>query len=586
MDSTAWGQALRDIDPDGGRSRELALRLFAIAFGPLPGVDAPTDRRGVRSASIAVRAIDAHRDELTPEQQTAVDAYLTTPADAVEITIQPVQAGTPPTVAQARIAMVGGRGAIVPGAAPEPAVVKAVTDAANGFRTQFAGLLGADVPGTITVTLTGVPGEDDDLGYARVQWKDGAYAGCRIELTSSAGSEAVLIVNTVAHEVFHCFQARDYQRADWGPAPDWVIEGGAEWAAATVAPSVFDEAGWWEEYLTKPELPLFTKTYDAMGFWAHLDASGTSPWSIFRAVFRAALDQPAAFAASGATSDAFLDTWASGFLRSRARGAAWDATGPGITDDNAMPVGLSVGKGAEVPVSAMPYTNALYQLTLTADVTQIVLLGHGRLSDGKVDIAGIDLVSRVFCTKQEDCKPECPDGSPLPTALPRLDGTNAVLAITGGEKGISGTLTGSSLEDFCKRPSKAVRVHLERPASSGVLPGTVLDIVSCTGPFGSWNGVMRLGGLSAGGFEVPFTDLPIAFTIQGRTAQTNVSGVVPTPVFDLDVEYDLNISVDPTGKRMTITGTGGGDNGMFTVSEAFGDALSNLPIEPAPPGRC
>jgi hypothetical protein len=517
-----------------------------------------------------------------------VEAYLAPSADAVEITIDPAGTATAPTtIDRAPMAMLGGVGRRLPGAVPGGEVAKAVEAAANGFRAQFAQLLGEDLPGQITVELDAVSDDEEDFGFARVKWKDGAYSGCRIALTKQVGTDALLINNVLAHEVFHCFQARDYRRADWGPAPDWVIEGGAEWAAAMIAPSAVDEAGWWQEYLTQPELPLFEKTYDGLGFWAHVDASGTSPWTTFRAVWAAALDQPAAFAASGAESDAFLDTWASGFLRARARGPAWDATGPDITDDRATPSSLTVGNGTDAPVAAEPYTNALYQLSLTADVTTIVLLGHGRLSDGAVDIGGIDLVSRAFCTKKDGCKPECPDGSPLPTDLPRLDGANAMLAITGASKGISGSLQGSTLEQFCKKPlTSPVWVHLERSASSVLQAGTVLEIVSCTGPFGSWSGVLRLGGLSSNGFEVPFAELPIAFTIQNRAARTEVAGTVPTPVFDLDVAYLLDIAVDAAGKRMTITGTGSGDNGMFTITEAFGDGLSNLPIEPAPAGRC
>ena len=100
---------------------------------------------------------------------------------------------------------------------------------------------------------------------------------------------------------------------------------------------------------------------------------------------------------------------------------------------------------------------------------------------------------------------------------------------------------------------------------------------------------MRLGGIDGGGgFVVQFTPLPIAFTFGGSpgSTQTKVSGTVPTPVFDVAVAYNLTVTVDGSGKTMSITGTGSGDNGMFVFSDVLGAGLSNLPIEPAPVGRC
>jgi hypothetical protein len=161
-----------------------------------------------------------------------------------------------------------------------------------------------------------------------------------------------------------------------------------------------------------------------------------------------------------------------------------------------------------------------------------------------------------------------------------------VFAVTGGDKGTTGSLVGQSLEAFCKKPSKAVWVHLERAATPPLLEGRVIELVACKGSVGPWAGVMRLGGLDAGGgFVVPFTDLPMAFTITGEgvPASVKVSGTVPTPVFDLQVAYDLKITVQ--GKQMSITGTGSGSNGMFQLSQTF-PGLANLPIDPAPKDKC
>ena len=43
---------------------------------------------------------------------------------------------------------------------------------------------------------------------------------------------------TLAHEVFHCFEAMDYPSpVAFGNAPNWLVEGAAEWVGETLEPS-------------------------------------------------------------------------------------------------------------------------------------------------------------------------------------------------------------------------------------------------------------------------------------------------------------------------------------------------------------
>ena len=91
--ASPWDQEIAKVGPDGRRSLQSALKLMAMAFGPIPGVDAPTAAAGtVDSASPAVRVIRGHLDELTAEQRAAVDRYLTPPADSKVLEVPP--AGT------------------------------------------------------------------------------------------------------------------------------------------------------------------------------------------------------------------------------------------------------------------------------------------------------------------------------------------------------------------------------------------------------------------------------------------------------------------------------------------------------------
>src|SRR5688500_18395139 len=70
----AWERALDAIDPTTGTfAKDDALRLFATAFGPLPGVDVPQDLTGITDRTIAIAAVMNHADALTPEQLAAVE---------------------------------------------------------------------------------------------------------------------------------------------------------------------------------------------------------------------------------------------------------------------------------------------------------------------------------------------------------------------------------------------------------------------------------------------------------------------------------------------------------------------------------
>jgi hypothetical protein len=75
-----------------------------------------------------------------------------------------------------------------------------------------------------------------------------------------------------------------------------------------------------------PRVPLFKRTYDAIGFFAHLASSGISPWSRFPAMF-AATSNTAAYNVSVSLSAEFLDSEASSFFRDPGLGPEWDTRG-------------------------------------------------------------------------------------------------------------------------------------------------------------------------------------------------------------------------------------------------------------------
>lgn len=574
---------LQNVQPDGSRSLDSALRLFAITFGPLPGVTAPTDQTGVRSGNVAIAAVLAHQSELTPEQNAAVQAYLAPPPDAVDIDIGPVPAATlhgGTAVAEAALAETGRSGAapsrgILAAAKPTAEQQQLIEHIGELTRASIAAKLGFDIPGPIKLSIGGTD-KDGDFGFA-LPLSGATYTGCKVSLLEPAvNGEANSLTNTMAHEMFHCFEFdMIHPPGDFPKYADWLMEGAAEWVGADLAGANSTDTGWWEDYLSTPSETLFQHTYDAIGFFSHLEEVGIDPWVNFPAMF-AVPGNPPDFKASGADSAAFLESWGSSYFRQPGYGRAWDAEGPGIPSGSGLGDNLKtieVGNGTSAPFAAGAYSSSAYVVNSSADVTAFTLQGYARLADGAVD--STDLDGAEFCTKDGGCD-TCPDGEPIPEALPGL-GSPAVLGVSGGPAATSGLVSGMSLDDACKK-NKAVRVHVDRPAMPGVLAGTVLDWTSCDGPWGTWKGVLRAGGLDDGqGFTVPFQDLPVQFTVGGTGTQhldTSTGGTVQTPLGPVDLSYVLHVTVN--AKSMTIV----------PDPNFYGEQFTDVPIEPAPAGSC
>ena len=570
---TPWDTELRQVNPDGTRSADSALRLFAMAYGPVPGVDDVPQLATRVEGTIARRAVMAHYDELTADQQAAVDAAFAPDPNADVVEIGPVAQST--------------TGGSTGGLADADAVSfvtadltpleQAIADATNEYRAAIAAKIG-DIPGEIKLSF---PKEQrpDALADTDGVWTSGSYGGCEINwYVAGLTDDPLNMLLTAAHETFHCFQAAAINNKQrYYAAPDWYLEGGAEWVSYVIAGAPQD-GGFWDDYVDDPAIPLFQRTYDGLGFFADLAATGIDPWDKWKAMWSGYTNE-AAWTASGAEADAFLDSWSSGWFRDPARGVDWDMTGPGIPPSEATPGQLSVGNGTNASFTAPAYANSQYKATSAADVIVITGTGHVRISDGSVDETMP--IGQHFCTKDGGCN--CPDGDPPPFAVTNLAATFDV-AVTGGSTGASGAIAGISLEDACKKetpsPSQAVKVTIDRPALEGVLPGTVVDLTSCDGPYGTWKGVFRTGGLSEGGFEVPFTDLSVQFTMpaQGGTqvATTTTSATVVTPIGDVPLDYNVTVTV--TGGTMTIVLDPGSDD--------LDNKLVNMPIVPAPEGTC
>ena len=66
--ATVWEEFLVEMDDDGRVSKETALEAFALAYGPIPGVEVRAGDHGPVASMTAQSWLSHHMDELTPEQ--------------------------------------------------------------------------------------------------------------------------------------------------------------------------------------------------------------------------------------------------------------------------------------------------------------------------------------------------------------------------------------------------------------------------------------------------------------------------------------------------------------------------------------
>jgi hypothetical protein len=139
--------------------------------------------------------------------------------------------------------------------------------------------------------------------------------------------------------------------------------------------------------------------------------------------------------------------------------------------------------------------------------------------------------------------------------------------------------------------ARAVWVRYDREAiGSAVQAARVLELYSCSGPYGPWSGVLRAGGVG----PVQLTDLPVKLTFPGssgvQTATTSTDGVLhwDLPGISSAVHFDIQATVDGSSMVLAISGTA---NEQVQGQELLGGISVSgvpqaLPIEPAPEGSC
>ena len=301
-----------------------------------------------------------------------------------------------------------------PSTTPTSSATLAVKDHALAFIAAHLGPLKVPV---LVITNATQPAGSVDYGYANSSANE-----CVVHVNPPFNPAAPEALSEMAHELFHCYE---YQMApspySYSHEPKWLNEGAAQWVGLSAGPNPSQDDTW-DLYLTQPSTPLFERSYDAVGFFAHLAESGFSPWDVFPGMFAVGNNSVKAFEASGAASDRFLDSWASGFAREPNWGQAWDTTGPGITSAKAQPLTYPVSN------TSPPFTRTVKQasdldviIDVTADETYFDVPPHGLVhfyNGGNFRLS--DIAGKTFCTRAGGCECRGEGPPPFPRGLAYL----------------------------------------------------------------------------------------------------------------------------------------------------------------------
>jgi hypothetical protein len=456
------------VDENGQLSLKAALAAFDQGIANLPGVKVANGEIGnLGDASKVVGTLQTHLSQLSGKQRAVVEAFTTPAADAHVV---------PDSAPAAR------RRA----ATPEEIIVadQYIDSARRVMRSHGYALLR---PVTVTFldkdeTIRGkkvagyVPYDDVPPGKA---------ATCNIFITSTGRkSPAAFKELLYAHELAHCAQHAFFtSQTQADRSPYWVVEGSADWLGGmAVAEQGHSVDGIdWDPWLDHPEIDLFKREYDAVGFFSMIQQAGVDGWSRIRDVLSASGggSGPAYAAAIAGLPDIFYSRWGPGVVRDPPLGPEWDYTGPGITASKPQSATLANGARKAFTIAAHASTGA--KLAVKADVVTIA---------ADKDIRGLlrfegeqrKLQKGAYCAKKGGCK--CKTHTNL--QLPQL-GATTYFGFGDSKKARTVTFSGRSLKDYCEKPRPG-------PAPCTARPAARRDGASCPVPSA---GIMVLGGTSS-----------------------------------------------------------------------------------------
>ncbi len=436
---TAWERITEQISPTGQMPLPAALQALALVSGPLPGVHVPAGARpSLVDGTGAELPILPYLPRLKGRLRAAVLARL----------------GIDYSGRSARVADLG-----------DPAFHRDgyLTAIANKWAAVYAqpSRLGFPLAKTI---VAGTSASSPPLADTWVVDANGNWVGprgpiCRIRaLPSDLSLPAGSIEFIMAHEVFHCFEFQ----LGFRPG-DWMIEGMAEWAASEVdpapQPSYVSPARFQRQYLETQSTPLFKRTYDATGYWGHVQETVPGGlWPHVKEVLTAPNPQDAVIAAGG-ESVPFMDTWGSSIFRLDGVGPSWNIIDPVQISTGQVPARITEIDANQFVIAQALTTN---QYAIVASpgkpIVHVAISGYARL-DSKHNYT--DLEDAEFCQgSASSC--QCPPGTPALAPLRTLSPAAALALSSDLSKTAVGRVRYLSLDEYC---------HPSPPASAGPPPG-------------------------------------------------------------------------------------------------------------------
>ena len=377
--------------------------------------------------------------------------------------------------------------------------------------------------------------------------------------------DSSLTNDALTHEMFHCFQAADYATLKaFYAAPAWLIEGSAAWVGQTLAPSPSLALSWWDGYLLSVGTPLFDMSYDAIGFFAHMNETGTDPWHLFDRMFKA----PTSTAAYAIATDAeFKLTWASSLLRDTEFGEGWDTTGPAIPDGLAIRVDAHVlAPGQSLTGKVAPFTNDIVAVTTNANVLQFsVSTPYSRVHDSTThDVDNLQTGPHKFCVNN------CSASAEL-AALPRLAPGEVWLALTGNTGGATYSISATN-DVPCLIGQWVTTNWSESPAEGGTISGGAGVHYTVTSDEANidFTGMEPLGELTFAGQGTEALDyVPSTTATSGQLTVGEISG---------DVTLSVNGGPPITGTNTPVRGGSGtwscsGDTMSWHLTNSTGSTV-------------
>lgn len=263
----------------------------------------------------------------------------------------------------------------------------------------------------------------------------------------------------LAHEVFHCFEKEI--APDNGEENDWISEGLARWVDLTLFPATHLQVALASltNYYASPGKSLFSRRYDSVGFWAHVQDVYGDLWERIPAIVRAGIhgQNQAAFDAAVSDEASFLSSWGSSAFDLAGEDTNWLMSSP--FPGRQWPEGsASVPAPEDVDGTShfelRPYSTAQLKIVPRADKPLIEIhLGeaYGRfgVEQNYVDEA---IGDKLFCSAANPAECACPPGDegavPPLTPLP----SNPLLGLAAGRLGGGASIRYLAPQDssYCK----------------------------------------------------------------------------------------------------------------------------------------